>query len=368
MGVRRPTIIDWLDRDTYEERRGWHGGKRVYTDTEERRVAAIKRGMKRRDDYLQGAGQVQMHYSTKYPTDRLPSEWFINDVVRRKKLQSREVKKRKRGTDIVKRLLFPIQSIIKLGRIHQSADFIGKKYITGRTEPISFFSTGYYQWFKLYRMWLVSAETVEEAIRCLTEFWTTHPIPHVFRLDNAMTFRGARQLMAHLGRFLKFLLNLNITPLFTAPYQSYTNPHIEGNNSTFAQKVWARNTFTSVEEIDHECTRFNDENERFYQWKFKERLCAQGLRFLEANQDIALETLRSTRGKKVTFIRQVKRWAEEDNKHGVVLLNKFVSLPEQYNNQYVFTVISLETATLHVYSEHEGISTEIYTEPFPITW
>lgn len=328
----------------------------------------MKKAMIMRDDYLLGAPHVQMHYAGAYDQERLPSEWFIEDVTRRNRLQTREQKKRGKGTDIVKRLLFPIQSIVKLGRIQQAADFIGKKFITGREEPISFFATSYYQGFKLYRMWRISAETVEEAIACLRTFWTTHPIPPVMRVDNGMTFRGAGQLVAHLGRFLKFLLNLNITPLFSAPYQSYTNPHIEGHNSTFAQKVWMKKTFGSLPEIDHECGRFNAENERFYQWKFKERLHAQGLRYVHPDQQIECETLRSTKGKKVTLLRFVQRWTEEDGRYGIVLLNKFIPLPAPFNNQYVFAVINLETAILQIYSEREGISTEILRQPFPITW
>jgi hypothetical protein len=328
----------------------------------------LKKEMIARDDYLLGAEQVQMHYSGEYPKDRLPSEWFIEESTRQHHLQTREPKKRKKGMDIAKRLLYPRQSIIKLGFIQQSADFVGKKFIHGREEPVSFFATGYYQGFKLYRIWRIPAETVEEAIACLTEFWTTHPIPQVLRIDNGMAFRGAGQLVAHLGRFLKFLLNLNVIPLFSAPYQSFTNPHIEGNNSTFAQKVWAKKVFGSVQEIDHECGRFNAELERFYQWKFKERLSKRGLRFLRPDQRVDTETLRSTRGKKVTFLRQVERWAEKDERHGIVLLNKFIPLPAPYNNQYVFVVINLEIATLHVYSEREGIATEILRKPFPVSW
>lgn len=328
----------------------------------------IKKGMIKREDYLVGPEQVQMYYSVKYPEDRLSSEWFVEDVVRRKKLQSHEVEKRGKGTDIVKRLLFPVQSIIRLGLIQQSADFIGKKFIHGREEPISFFATGYYQGFKLYRMWRISAETVDEAIICLKEFWTLHPLPQVLRIDNAMTWRGAGQLVAHLGRFVKFLLNLNIIPLFSAPYRSYTNPHIEGNNSTFARKVWMKKMFGSLDEIDRECGRFNAESERFFRWKFKEQLSKKGLRYLRLDQEVDTETLRSTKGKIVTFLRFVERWAEENERCGIVLLNKFVPLPDPYYNQYVFVVINLETATLHVYSEREGVSTEILRKPFPISW
>jgi hypothetical protein len=143
--------------------------------------------MIKRDDYLLGAEQVQMHYSQKYPEDRQPSEWFIEDVTRRHHLQTHEPKKRVNGMDIVRRLRYPIQSIVKLGWMQQSADFVGKKFIQGQTDPISFFATGYYQGLKLYRIWRISAEIVEEAIACLRRFWTTHPIPPVFRIDNAMT-------------------------------------------------------------------------------------------------------------------------------------------------------------------------------------
>lgn len=156
--------------------------------------------------------------------------------------------------------------------------------------------------------------------------------------------------------------------MFSSPYESYTNPHIEGNNSVFTQKLWMRHTFTNELEIDLECERFNGESQRFYEWKFKERLSKKGFRYLLPIQEVSTDTLRSTRGKKITFIRRVQRWAEEHNSCGIVLLNRFISLPEPYYNQYVFTVINLETAAVYVYSEHDGISTEILRQPFPYTF
>lgn len=349
-----------------KDNRGWCSGKRKYTDNEENHIVTIKEEMLKNNNYLVGPEHVQMHYSIKYPNDRIPSEWFIAEITRKYNLQSKDIKKRKQGTNIVKRLLYPIQSIIKLGGIQQSADFIGKKFITGLKEPISFFSTGYYQWFKLYKIWRVQAETVDCATKCLHQFWTMHPIPQVLRVDNAMTFRGAGQVVAHLGRFLKFLLNLNIIPLFSAPYKSYTNPHIEGNNSTFARKVWTKNIFTSINEIRYEIERFNNELEKFYQWKFKERLSNKSLQFITNDSLIDTQTVHSTQRRKIAFIRFVERWSKL-NKYGIVLLNKFIALSEKYNNQYVFAVINIQTASLHIYSEHDSISVEIYNQPFPIT-
>jgi len=139
LDIRRPTIVEWLNRGSYEDNRGWKKGKRVYTDCEEKRIVEIKRTMKKRNDYFLGAPYVQMNYAFGYPKDRIPSEWFIEDVVRRHHLQTKEPKKKTKGMDIVKRLLFPIKSIINLGKIQQSADFIGKKFILGSEEPVSFF-------------------------------------------------------------------------------------------------------------------------------------------------------------------------------------------------------------------------------------
>lgn len=367
LGIRKATIISWLNQETYKEKRGWKSGRRIYTDKEENRVASIKRAMKQRDDYFLGAPYVQMNYNKQYPDDSLPSIWFIKDVVKKHDLQTREIKQRSKGKDIVKKLLFPIQSIIKLGKIQQAADFIGKKFIYGRSEPICFFATSYYQWFKLYHVWRILAETVDCAVDCLKKFWSVYPIPNVLRIDNDMTFRGTGRLKAHLGRFLKFLLNLGVTPLFSAAYQSYTNPHIEGHNSTFTQKIWAKHTFTHVEEIDRECKRFNAENKEFYLWKFKKRLQYKSLRYLQINQEVTIDSLRSTKGKKIYFIRFVQCWNEVDNRYGIVVMDRFIQLSEVYNKQYVFVELNLATAVLHVYSEREGEVNQVLQIPFPFT-
>ena len=58
-----------------------------------------------------------MDYAKRFPQEPLPSLWFFDKAVRNAGLQTHEPKKRIKGMDIVKRLRFPIQSIVKLGRI-----------------------------------------------------------------------------------------------------------------------------------------------------------------------------------------------------------------------------------------------------------
>jgi hypothetical protein len=307
-------------------------------------------------DYFLGAPYVQMNYEEECPDIDLPSLWFIKDVVQRNGLQTRQPKPKRKSQGVVERQLYPIRSIIKLGRLQQSCDYIGKKFIQGQREPISIFGTSYYQWLKLYQIQRVLAETTENAAMVLTTFWKTFPIPNVMRMDNAMTFRGAGNIEANIGRFLKLLLNLGVTPLFSAAYRSYTNPHIEGHNSTFTQKLWAKHRFVSAEQIDTKCERFNAESTKFYLWKFKERLMQKSLKYLREDQEVPTDILRSTKGKKVCFIRFVERWSEKRDRYGVVVMNRFVELSDKYNNQYVFVELNLETSILTVRSECQGIA------------
>lgn len=368
LGLRKATIIRWFSVEAYTEGRGWHkGGYRTHTETEAERIVTLKKTRIEKRKYFLGSPHVRMDYAKQFRDEKLPSLWFFDKVVRDAGLQTHEPKRRKKGQGIVKRLRFPIKSIICLGRIHQSSDFIGKKFITGRSEPISIFSTSYYQWLQLFQIWRTEAESATCAIARLSTLWQTTPIPNVMRMDNGMTFRGTGAGVARVGTFLKFLLNIGITPLFSAPYQSYTNPHIEGHNRIFTEKLWGRHVFKTIEEIDAECARFNDESREYYEYAFKERLAQKSLRFLVPERTIITDRLQDTRGKKVCFIRFVEQWLERGRASGIVLLNRFVVLPEAYLNQYVFVTVNLETAMLTITSEHDGIVDEILRQKFPYT-
>lgn len=297
----------WLAKENYEEGRGWQQGEyRTHTEIETERIVTLKKSRIEKKKYFLGSPYVQMDYAKQFSEDTLPSLWFFDKVVRDAGLQTHEPKKRKKGQGIVERLRFPIKSIVGLGRIQQSSDFIGKKWITGRKEPISIFGTSYYQWFQLYEIWRTVAESATCAIEKLSLLWQTTPIPDVMRMDNGMTFRGTGAGVARVGTFLKFLLNLGVTPLFSSPYQSYTNPHIEGHNCTFTDKLWGTNVFKTVEAIDVECERFNEESREYYEYAYKERLTQKSLRFLSPERSIVTDHLQNTHGKKVCFIRFVQ--------------------------------------------------------------
>jgi hypothetical protein len=366
LDTRKATLIEWLKKETYEDGRSWKKGVyRTHQEAEKERIVALKRSRIEEKRYFLGSPHVRMDYAKRFPEEDLPSLWFFDKVVRDAGLQTNEPKKKTKGQDRVKRLRFPIASIVKLGRIQQSSDFIGKKFITGRSEPISIFSTSYYQWFQLYQIWLTRAESAVCALEKLSLFWQTHPLPDVMRMDNGMTFRGTGAGEARVGTFLKFLINLGITPLFSSQYQSYTNPHIEGHNRTFTEKLWSAHTFTDLSGINTECERFNAESREYYEYAFKERLTQKSLRFILPERTIVTDRLQNVYGKKVCFIRFVQQWSERGRESGIVLLNRFVPLPEVFLNQYVFVTVYLETSILSVISEHEGVTDEILRQSFP---
>lgn len=353
LGISRPTIIQWLSQKEYQEKRGWKNGKcRKHTDqTIKERICELKKIRINNKKYFVGSPHIQMDYSNKYPQSTLPTIWQIDQAIRDAGLQTKKPKgKKKRGGS--KYLLYPVECVRRLGHIQQSADFIGKKYISGKTEPINIFSSSYYSPFKLYKIKRVLAEKTTYAIDELKEQWQCYPIPDLFRIDNGLQFRGTSSGKRAVGMFLRFLLNLGVAPLFGSPSKPWTNPHVEGHNRVFNDKVWGNNFFTRLEQIDQECERFNQESLEFFKYKYSELIFNGHFNYLERNQEIITDRLITTKGKKIYFIRFLES-PNKDQKASTIILNERVYLLEKYNHQFVFVEWHLEKERLLFYSEFE---------------
>jgi hypothetical protein len=363
LNIRKPTIIKWLSQDSYNENRGWQKGHaRKYTNTEiADHICALKRRRIENKCYFVGSNYVQMDYAKQYPGEMLPSTWFIDKTIRQASLQTKKPKKHKKGG--AQYLLYPIQLIRDLGYIQQSADFVGKKYISGQSEPINIFSTSYYAPFKLYQIKPVNAERAVYAIEKLTGLWQKYPLPNVFRMDNGLQFRGTARGKRSLGTFLKFLLNLGVKPLFGSPSKPWTNPHIEGHNRVFNEKVWGQNFFTNRDQITVECERFNRESLEYFYFKYSQLVFNSNFSYIEHNQDIETNKLISTVGKKIYFIRFAQS-TEKGKDAYITILNEKVSLPEQYNHQFVFAEWDIDKEQLAIYSEFQRAGTLIMKQKF----
>jgi len=253
-----------------------------------------------------------------------------------------------------------------LGFIQQSADFIGKKYISGRSEPINIFSTSYYLPFKLYQIVRVYAEKATYAIEQLRYQWRLYPVPHVLRLDNGLQFRGTASGKRALGLFVVFLLNENVTPLFGSPSKPWNNPHIEGHNRVFNEKVWRKNFFVSLEHIDKELIRFNEESLELFRYKYAQHLTRRHYRYHEfKSAQPTVATLKTRKHKKIYFVRFVES-PEGKQSAQINVMNETILLPEQYTRQFVFVEWDLHREDLIIYSEQHRVRTRIHRISFKI--
>jgi hypothetical protein len=325
------------------------------------RICSIKRQRIENNKYFVGSEYVQMDYAKQYPDEQLPSIWFIKKTIRQAGLQTRKPKKHKKGGS--QYLLYPVQLIRGLGSVQQSADFIGKKYITGCRKPVNIFSTSYYAPFKLYQIKPVQAEKAVYAIENLIRLWRKYPLPNVLRIDNGLQFRGTARGKRSLGTFIKFLLNLNIKPLFGSPSKPWTNPHIEGHNRVFNEKVWGRNFFTHTDQIEAECKRFNTESLEYFHYRYAQQIFNSNYPYIEPNQEIETDKLLSVKNKRIFFIRFVES-PEKDKKAYIKILNERIPLPEHYNHQFVFAEWNIEKEILSIYSEFKKSVTLIMEHIF----
>ncbi|MDZ7611143.1 MAG: hypothetical protein U5L10_05265 [Candidatus Moranbacteria bacterium] len=367
LGIRKATIIEWLKQDKYQDKRGWKKDKaRKYTDKRVgEKICQLREDRILEKSYFIGSEYLQMDYANNYPCEELPSDWFIKETIRRNNLQTRKPKKRKKGG--AEYLLFPSRSIKSLGHIHQSGDFIGKKYISGRSEPVNILSTSYYFPFKLYEIARLPAEKAVYAIEKLYLQWQIYPIPDVFRMDNGLQFRGTASGKRSLGKFVIFLLNLGVTPLFGAPSKPWNNPHVEGHNRVFNEKVWKRNHFKDLNQIDNECDRFNAEGKELFRFKYSNFIINnyQLCNFLEKKHQIKINRLETVKNKKICFVRFAESFEEKGNAF-FTIMNEQVAVPEKYTHQFVFAEWYLDKEELIIYSEYKKERTMIRKMKFEI--
>jgi len=110
--------------------------------------------------------------------------------------------------------------------------------------------------------------------------------------------------------------------------------------------------YSSLEQIDIECERFNQESLDLFKYKYSELVANGNFRYLEKNQNIVTGRLQSKKDKKIYFIRFVES-IEEKRKASVIILNETVYLPEKYNHQFVFVEWNIEKEQLLIYSEYK---------------
>lgn len=122
-----------------EDKRGWPKGKRrKYSKREEQRIEDIYQELKDNpQQYYTGPTKIHEECRKRYSDDPVPSLRTIGYIL--SDLGLSEPRKRGRNKGASRYLCYPEYTIYTFlgGRVLET-DFIGKKYLAGRTQPLNF--------------------------------------------------------------------------------------------------------------------------------------------------------------------------------------------------------------------------------------
>lgn len=336
------------DQDLTIDHRGWNKGKaRLYSPRDEQRILKIHQQLDADPgEHFSGASVILQQYQKLYPRAKAVSLRFIGRTLAKYGLSTKP-KVRRKG--VSRYLHYPQATINSLGKSLVEIDFIGKKFITGRTEPVNFiaFSLRFPRILKHFER--IESETADEAIKHCQRFFKRFEKPQVVKLDNGFAFAGASSWPRVLGSVVLFLLRQKITPVFTAPRKPWNQASVEGANSIFSRKFWNRFEFSSLDEIDQGLARFNDSYERYTAYQRPQRVDRRPQRFVPT----------------VYFIRKV--YEDLTTKRAYIdILKERIPLPKAYINMFVLAAWNLNSDRLTILYENEQKAKTIKMLPFAL--
>ena len=333
-------VVKWTqspDQELEIDNRGWPKGKsRKWNENMKERIKRIRKELE--DDpeqFYVGPTAVQIEYHRRYPEEDLPPVRTIGKILSDLDLTTDQKKRKHKGA--AKYLRYPEKTIYEtIGDRVLEADFVGEKYITGRTEPINFIGYSFKKEPRLRHFQRVDGETTDEFINKTEKFFSQFEKPDVVKVDNAMAMIGGGRGKPALSRTMIFLLENQVYPVYSVPRKPFTQASIEGNNSVFARKFWNRFEFGSVKEIDRRLESFNESSRRYTQYSPPETNSTKGDEFEP----------------KVYFTRQVQQ-SDNGSKGEVGILNETIELPTDYVKYFVLGEWQLKEEKMMVRFEKE---------------
>ena len=340
LAVSKGFVVNWtrsarqqLDADG----RGWPKGQgRVWDDATRKRIKSIHRELERDPhEFYSGASAIEQRYRQYYPGEAIPPLRTIGRLLKEMGL-SKSPKKRVKGAS--RYLCYPEYSVYQtLGKRVLEADFIGKKYLERRSEPLNFVGMSFKQAPKIRYFYRVNAQTTDALISACLDFFKSFEIPDVIKVDNAQATIGTGSGKRCLSRFMVFLLKKKIIPVFAVPRKPFSQASIEGNNSVFTRKFWNSTRFTSIRQVDIRLKWFNQSSLAY------------------TGYDTSKRRRRSSKKgftPRVYFIRQVRE-QEGTGKGYIDVLNEHVLIRKNYVNYFVLAEWDLIDEKLRVYFEKE---------------
>lgn len=340
MDVSRNFVTKWtqsMNQDFTVDDRGWKKGRARKWDKEIRkRVEDIRLYLENKPfEFYFGATAIKQEWITRYPDEESPPLRTIGKYLSELGL----VRKRKiKHKGAAKYLCYPEHTIYhKLGNRLAEIDFIGRKYIHGRSEPINFIGFSFKKEPRLRYYRRIEGQTSDSFITETDKFIRLFEKPDAIKLDNGLAFIGSASGKRNISRSMNFLLKNKIIPIFAVPRKPFTQASIEGNNSVFSKKFWNQFEFNNFEEIDEKLELFNQSSQRYTGYKKPKET-----------------SLRRNFTPRIYFIRQVKEVSKDKQKKAYInVLNVEISMPKSLVNYYVLSEWDLTKEILNIYFEKD---------------
>lgn len=342
-------VTSWtkaVDQDLTVDGRGWKKDRpRMYSKKDEQLILSIHQHLDKNPKmYFSGASAIQQEYRKLYPNAKVPSLRFIGRTLTKYGL-SQAPKVRRKG--VSRYLHYPATLIDNLGESLVEVDFIGKKFIQRRTEPVHFIAFSLKKPRKLKYFQRIESETSGEVIQQCQLFFKRFEKPSVVKLDNGFAFAGAGPQPRTLTSVVLFLLKEKIIPVFTAPRKPWNQASVEGANSVFSRKFWARFRFQTLSEVDDRLEEFNDAYESYLQYEKPRQRTRTKDKFTP----------------QVYFIRKVYEHPESQRGY-IDVVKEQVTLPKAYIGLFVLAEWNLKEEKLIVYFEKDNNSVAVKKQNF----
>jgi transposase len=351
--VSRKFVIRWTQsphQDVTIDGRGWKKGRRRkwFMGVEEK-IREIHRYLRESpSEFYTGATAIEIEWRRRYPGEAPPPLRTIGKIL--SDLGLSEKRRRGRNKGAAKYLCYPEHTIYELlgGRVLE-CDFIGRKYISGRSEPLNFIGFSFKKAPRLRYFKRTEGETADNFISSCEEFFDKFEVPDFIKVDNSLAMIGSASGRRNVSRSMKYLLGKEVVPIFAVPRKPFSQASIEGNNSVFSRKFWNRIEFGSVAEVDEKLSWFNDASLRY-------------TRYTPPDRRVRKEPFVP----RVYFIRQVREEKKEEGRAFIDVLNEKVSLPESYVNYFVLAEWNLEKERLFIHFERDKNPVVVEEIPFKI--
>jgi transposase len=334
--VSRNFVIKWTKKkhmNFEEDKRGWEKNRgRAWNGSVHKRILALHRSLTANHHYFLGATAIVQEWNRQYAQPAPPLRtvgWIL------KQLGLTHPNKKRRNKGAARYLCYPEDTIhTYAGKRVLEIDFIGKKFISGRTAPLHFAAASFKYAPKLRYYKPVESETADCLMQFLKTIFETFEIPDVVKMDNGFAMSGTAPQKRVLSKLALWLLEQGIYPMYAVPRKPFSQASIEGNNSVFGRKFWNRFDFKSTAEIAQELIRFNQESLQYYQY-----------------QPPAADEGKKIFTKKIFFLRQVRE--DEKGKAFIDVAHDKITLPKTFINYFVFVEWNLEIELLTVFIEKE---------------